>query len=207
MPQQPVKKSGPYQKPRSKTVKRRVTKKTEEAKDKRIPRALNPKPKRRGPRPHKQEYGTSKLEQRFAKNFLDKLGIDYKYQFKMESIGRYLDFYIPDCNVAIEVDGDFYHSYGLIYEQMSPMQKKNKRVDEQKNHWCAINCIKLIRIWEHDINEHPEAVLKMLKHELASGMRKVEKEKVKKSRHNTEKFKENDNKNTDTDGGSPKGEL
>jgi very-short-patch-repair endonuclease len=51
---------------------------------------------------------------------------------------------------------------------MNPMQKKNKRVDEQKNHWCAVNCIKLIRIWEHDINEHPEKVMEMLREELHS---------------------------------------
>ena len=183
MPQQPVKKSGPFQKPRSKTVKKRITKKTEEAKDKRLPRALNPKPKRRGPRPHKQEYGTSKLEQRFAKNFLDKLGIEYKYQFKMESIGRYLDFYIPSCNVAIECDGDYFHSYGLVYEQMNPMQKRNHRVDEQKNHWCAVNCIKLLRIWEHDINEHPEMVMEMLKKELASAEKTENLKKEMRKRH------------------------
>ena len=101
----------------------------------------------------------------------------------MASIGRFLDFYIPSCNVAIEVDGDFYHSYGLVYEQMSPMQKKNKRVDEQKNHWCAINCIKLLRIWEHDINEHPEAVLEMLRRELESGLHEEEKKKRMRERH------------------------
>jgi len=109
------------------------------------------------------EYGTSKLEERFARDFLDKLGVEYVYQYKMESIGRYLDFFLPQFRVAVEVDGDYYHSYGLLYEQMSPMQKKNKRVDEQKNHWCLINGIPLVRIWEHDINKHPQKVLTMLK--------------------------------------------
>jgi very-short-patch-repair endonuclease len=172
---QPVKKSGPFQKPRSKTVSKPAAAETQKKNEKKQgakekDRRLPPKhgTKRRWTRPHKQEYGTSKLEKRFAENFLDKLGIEYVYQFKMVSIGRYLDFYIPSCNVAIEVDGDFYHSYGLVYEQMNPMQKKNKRVDEQKNHWCAVNCIKLIRIWEHDINEHPEKVMEMLREELHS---------------------------------------
>lgn len=185
---QPVKKSGPFQKPRSKTVRKPSAAETQsknikkkQEKDKRLP----PKHgiKRKWVRVHKQEYGTSKLEERFAKNFLDRLGVEYIYQFKMASIGRFLDFYIPSCNVAIEVDGDFYHSYGLVYEQMSPMQKKNKRVDEQKNHWCAINCIKLLRIWEHDINEHPEAVLEMLRRELESGLHEEEKKKRMRERH------------------------
>lgn len=187
---QPVKKkTGPFQKPRSKTVRKpasqttraKNTKKTTKESDKRLP----PKhtEKKKWVRTHKQEYGTSKLEERFAKNFLDKLGVEYIYQFKMQSIGRWLDFYIPSCEVALEIDGDFYHSYGLVYEQMNPMQKKNKRVDEQKNHWCAVNCIKLIRIWEHDINEHPEKVMEMLKKELASAMKNVEAKKKMKERH------------------------
>ncbi len=58
-------------------------------------------------RKHK-EYGTSLLEKRFAKEFLDKLGVKYTYQFKAESIGRYFDFYCPEANVLIEVDGDYW---------------------------------------------------------------------------------------------------
>ena len=185
---QPIKKSGPFQKPRSKTVRKPAVKsenenenkKQNKEKDKRLP------PKHREKRTYvrkHQEYGTSKLEERFAKNFLDRLGVKYIYQFKMESIGRYLDFYIPAANVGVEVDGDYYHSYGLVYEQMSPMQKKNKRVDEQKDHWCAINGVKLLRIWEHDINEHPEKVLKTLKKELESAIEREDKKKKMKERH------------------------
>ena len=114
----------------------------------------------------KQEYGTSKLEERFARDFLDKLGINYTYQYKAESIGRYFDFYLNDYRVLIEVDGDYYHSYGLLYEQMSPMQKHNKRVDEEKNRWASLNRIPLLRIWEHEINEHPKMVMDFLKEKL-----------------------------------------
>lgn len=114
----------------------------------------------------KQEYGTSKLEERFASDFLDKLGVKYTYQYKAESIGRYFDFYLNDYRVLIEVDGDFYHSYGLLYEQMSPMQKHNKRVDEEKNRWASLNRIPLIRIWEHEINKEPKKVMDFLKDRL-----------------------------------------
>ena len=115
-----------------------------------------------------QEYGTSKLEERFAHDFLDKLKVNYVYQYKAITIGRYFDFRIcPELRgPIIEVDGDFYHSYGLVYEQMNAMQKRNKKVDEIKNRWCATNGVKLIRIWEHDINDHPKAVMDMLKKEL-----------------------------------------
>ena len=51
-----------------------------------------------------QEFGTSKLEERFAHNFLDKLGVDYIYQFKAASIGRYYDFYIPSAKYILVTD-------------------------------------------------------------------------------------------------------
>lgn len=128
------------------------------------------------------EYGTSKLEDRFAKDFLDKLGIVYRTQFKAESIGRYYDFYCPASNTIIEIDGDYFHSYGLLYEQMSPMQKKNKRVDEQKDKWAREHGINLIRIWEHDINKNPSQVMKMLKEKLSEYSVKYNKEQEKKQR-------------------------
>lgn len=56
---------------------------------------------------HKQ-YGTSKLEKRFAKEYLDALGVEYTYQFEAKDIGRFYDFYLPKENLLIEVDGDYY---------------------------------------------------------------------------------------------------
>ena len=35
-----------------------------------------------------------------------------------------------------------------------------------KNKWCSRNGVPLIRIWEKDINEHPEDVLTFLKEKL-----------------------------------------
>lgn len=178
---QPIKKTGTYQKPRSKTVKKRA--KTVETADKRMPSQTNPKSRNAWRKRKHPEYGTSKLEERFAKEFLDKIGVKYIYQFKMESIGRYMDFYLPDEHLGIEIDGDFYHSYGLTYEQMSPMQKKNKRVDEEKDHWAIINGMPLLRIWEHDINKHPTKVMDLLKEKLYICKKNKEREDAKKKRH------------------------
>jgi very-short-patch-repair endonuclease len=174
MSSQPIKKSGPFQKPRSKTVKRR--KKPTSAGEiikKQLERLSKPHP----------EYGTSKLEKRFEENFLKKLGIDYEKQFYAKDIKRYYDFYIPSCRVLIEIDGDYYHSYGLIYEQMSPMQKRNHRVDEIKNEWAAMHGIPLIRIWEHDINNNPSGVMSMLKEKLGVYTQKMIIDENKKKRH------------------------
>lgn len=111
------------------------------------------------------EFGTSKLEEKFAKNFLDKIGIEYDYQFKAESIGRYYDFYIPSANIIIEVNGGYWHSDPRLYEgkELTPTQKKNKRVDADKKKWADWHKIPIYYFWEKDINETPLKVFEMLK--------------------------------------------
>lgn len=170
---QPVKKGGTYQKPRSKTVRKKKKLTKEEIIKRNIERSKKPHPK----------YGTSKLEKKFAKEFLEKLGIRYEEQFEAKDIKRFYDFFLPDYRTLIEVDGSWFHSYGLIYEEMNPMQKKNARVDEIKNEWAALHGYPLIRIWEHDINEKPEKVLNMLRERLGVEMEKLIIKENKKKRH------------------------
>lgn len=122
------------------------------------------------------KYGTSKLEEDFARDFLDKLGVRYIYQFEAKEIGRFYDFaIILDENLStsgslilLEIDGDYYHSHPDLVEEskMNPMQKHNKRVDEYKNKWALMHGIPLIRIWEKDIRENPKMVMNELKKRL-----------------------------------------
>ena len=136
----------------------------------------------RSKRSHK-EYGTSNLEKKFAKEFLDKLGVEYKYQFLAPDIKRYYDFYLPEQRILIEVDGTYYHAYGKLYEEMSPMQKHNARVDKIKNDWAAMHGIPLIRVWEHDINNNPSMVMDMLREQIGIQMDKLKIKENKKKRH------------------------
>ena len=170
---QPVKKSGTYQKPRSKTVKKKKKMTVSEIIKRNIERSKKSHPK----------YGTSKLEKKCAKEFLDKLGVKYEEQYFAESINRYYDFYLPECRVLIEVDGDYWHSYGKVYEEMTPTQKKNARVDKIKNEWALSRGIPIIRIWEHDINENPQKVMKILKENIGIATDKMIINENKKKRH------------------------
>jgi very-short-patch-repair endonuclease len=115
------------------------------------------------------EYGTSKLEEKFAKNFLDKLGLAYVYQYKMVSIGRYADFRIEPRGPIIEIQGSYWHGDKRLYEdkELNGTQRHSKFVDEIKRKWCSRNGIPLICIWEKDINEKPKEVLEYLKQILA----------------------------------------
>lgn len=133
-------------------------------------------------RPH-PKYGTSKLEDYFAENFLDAIGVKYVRQYEAKEIGRFYDFYCEKANVIIEVDGDYYHSYGLKYEEKNPMQKHNEWVDRVKDEWALERGIPVIRIWEHDIHENPKKVMKILKEAIGKYTEKQNKIREKNKRH------------------------
>lgn len=122
------------------------------------------------------KYGTSKLEDKFAHEFLDKLGVYYERQFKANEIGRYYDFLV-EHEILIEVDGDYYHGKDLVYENMNPMQKRNHKVDEIKNKWANEHKYILLRIWENDINNNPTKVFQELKKVLDKKVKKDDKKK------------------------------
>ena len=100
-------------------------------------------------------FGTSKLEEDFARDFLDKLDVKYVYQFEAKDIGRFYDF----------------------------AMKHNKRVDELKDKWALLHGIPLLRIWEKDIRENPKGVMKELKKRLYIEDKKVTLTEKKNKRH------------------------
>lgn len=109
------------------------------------------------------KYGTSKLEEDFARDFLDKLGLEYTYQFEAKDIGRFFDFYCQ--GVLIEIDGDYWHSNPLLYEEseLNRTQKRAQKVDDYKNRWALLHGFPIVRIWEHDIRKNPKQVMDRLK--------------------------------------------
>ena len=150
-------------------------------------------------RTSKQKYGTSKLELDFARDFLDKLGVKYIYQYEAKDIGRFFDFAVTaytDINFimeekdgitcikqdgqnvpisfCIEVDGSYFHSDPRVVNErkMNPMQKHNKVVDFVKDRWCGLHGLPLLRIWEYDIRNNPKKVFEQLDKYLGDGYKK-----------------------------------
>lgn len=125
------------------------------------------------------QYGTSKLEEDFAKNFLDKLGVEYTYQFEAKDIGRFYDYKIVDGPI-IEIQGGYWHGDPRLYEEknLNSIQKRSRRVDEYKKKWALLRGIPIYYFWEKDIRENPSKVMEELKKILY----KTEDEKLKKGR-------------------------
>lgn len=140
-------------------------------------------------RAHRPEYGTSKLERDFAVNFLDRFGLRYIYQYRADGIGRYYDFAVTadrsypyemteingvrtvrqgkqpfKVDFIIEVDGDYYHANPEKVDEskLSPMQRRNRAIDEVKDRWCALNGVPILRLWENDIRNNPSKVIEKL---------------------------------------------
>lgn len=163
---------------------RQVTKKYTPVKSKtRIIKRLPKKPVHKLP-------GTSKLEERFKEDFLKPLGVRYKYQFEAKDIGRWFDFYLPDHNLIIEIDGSYYHADPRVIteDKLTPMHRRNMKVDELKNRWALAHGIPIIRIWEKDINENPKKVLEALRVRLGLEEKKAVLTERKNKRH-TNKIK------------------
>jgi very-short-patch-repair endonuclease len=111
----------------------------------------------------KKKYNQSKLEKTFA-NILTLLNINYSQSFYIKEIRAFYDFYLPDYNILIEVDGDFWHSNPTKYPD-GPTYKcqiKNSINDEKKNKWVQDNGYKMLRFWENDINNNISIVKKIL---------------------------------------------
>ena len=174
---QPIKKRGT-------SITKNKTKKRTVSKTKTVGKTVRKHPK----------FGTSKLEQDFARDFLDKLGVKYIYQFEAKEIGRFYDFAIilgdgnlsvPGSLVLVEIDGGYFHSDPRVVneDKLNPMQKHNKRVDEHKDRWALLHGIPLIRIWEKDIRENPKKVMEELKKRLHIQETKVTLTEKKNKRH------------------------
>jgi very-short-patch-repair endonuclease len=110
----------------------------------------------------KDRNHTSKLEKTFS-NILDLLDIKYDKFFYAKEIKAFYDFYIPEFNTIIEVDGDFWHCNPLKYPiPQYETQKKNLIRDKEKEKWLIDNGYKLLRFWEDDINNNIKSVKQIL---------------------------------------------
>ncbi len=106
----------------------------------------------------------SKLEKKFEK-LLISLNIPYEPQFELEN--KHYDFKIKDKKILIEIDGDWWHcnkEAGFVLE--SKIQEYAMKYDKIKNEIASENGFKLLRFWEHDINNNIQQVVKTLLNEL-----------------------------------------
>ena len=74
-----------------------------------------------------------------------------EFEIEFELGGKFYDFYLPDSNTLVEIDGAYWHSRGIAYKDMTLTQKKNYENDKIKDKLAVDNGFGIIRIWEDEI--------------------------------------------------------
>ncbi len=81
---------------------------------------------------------------------LDRESIEYIKQYKIRK--SYFDAYLPDYNLLLEFDGDFFHPE-FLKDCKYLLQKKNFKNDIKKNELANTFGYKLLRIRESDFGK------------------------------------------------------
>lgn len=87
-----------------------------------------------------KKRGDTSIEKKLAE-YLHSSGISFKKQYLI--IHFVVDFYIPDRNLVIEADGDYWHSLD-----------KNKKKDKAKSAYLLKCGYNLLRLTETEINNN-----------------------------------------------------
>jgi len=101
-------------------------------------------------------FGTS-IEQ-FVRGVLSALGISYEEQTKSFFTEHRFDFVLFDLCLVIETDGCYWHHCPECFPAMGGRTDFDIALDKL----TADNGWTMLRIWEHDINECPEKVVRRL---------------------------------------------
>jgi len=93
---------------------------------------------------------------------------ELKVEFEPQKVVGFkiYDFYVPQSNLLIEVDGDYFHANPEVYteEALNSMQKRNLKNDEFKDTLANGRGYNLIRVWESDLaNKYEEVKLNIKK--------------------------------------------
>lgn len=62
-----------------------------------------------------------------------------------------LDFYLPDYNLVIECQGDYWHANKKYFKKLNQIQKNNKKRDKKKRNFLLQNNYKFLFFWENYI--------------------------------------------------------
>lgn len=83
------------------------------------------------------------------KKLLKELGVKFEVQKVVGN--KIFDFYIPEKNMLIEVDGDYWHANPETVVTLNKIQERNLRNDKYKEGLALGLGYKLERVWESDL--------------------------------------------------------
>jgi G:T-mismatch repair DNA endonuclease (very short patch repair protein) len=100
--------------------------------------------------------------------YLKENGIDYVPQF---GVGRFtVDFLVPDKNVVIEANGDFWHANPEIYGEEPLYKLQVQAVEKDKRKLARLDAegYNVIVVWENDLKTNRDETLSAMLNEIKS---------------------------------------
>jgi very-short-patch-repair endonuclease len=104
--------------------------------------------------------------EREMNQILKELKVDFEPQ-KVVGFKIY-DFFVPQANLLIEVDGDYFHANPEVYTEgdLNSMQKRNMKNDVFKDTLASGRGYSLTRVWESDLANKYEEVKNSIKKQI-----------------------------------------
>jgi very-short-patch-repair endonuclease len=108
--------------------------------------------------------------EREMNQILTELNVEFEPQKVVGS--KIYDFYVPQANLLIEVDGDYFHANPDVYTEgdLNSMQKRNVKNDEFKDTLANGRGYILTRVWESDLAKKYEEVKESIKKQIGLSM-------------------------------------
>ena len=108
-----------------------------------------------------KKKGLNKLEIK-GNEILDKLNIEYKNQYLINN-KICVDVFIPNKNLIIQWDGNYWHGKNKNYEDLEPRIKKRVDLDKSQDKYLKKCGYKVLRFWEDEIKEKEDYVYDIIK--------------------------------------------
>lgn len=95
----------------------------------------------------------------YMKKILSENSIEFIYQksVRINDSMHVFDFWLPEYNTFIEIDGDYWHynksNEVIVRREPNKRQLDRMEKDAEKNKYCITNSINLIRIWSSELEE------------------------------------------------------
>jgi very-short-patch-repair endonuclease len=77
--------------------------------------------------------------------------------------GKIFDFFLPETNTLVEIDGSYWHGEGLSLNEMNGVQKKAVKNDKQKDIIAVGYGYGIFRVWESELANNYEGVKNKIK--------------------------------------------
>ncbi len=96
-----------------------------------------------------------------CEKMLQDLNLEYIKQYKL--VNKIYDFYLPNNNLLIETNGDYWHGNPKFYKNLDYIQIEGQKRDMHKLELAKEMGYKILFLWEDDINNNPESIIEKIK--------------------------------------------